>query len=130
LHHRRRVCHAAGQPEGNDVDAGDTVPTVLSEQRVCKVVHKKVTLAATRMAMPNMADRNDEPVDGWMEEMFHHCSRCARSMRRHSTLVSVKNIYLFLLFFDHVDLNTPTYNFVGYLKIKGLALYMFEVVEQ
>jgi hypothetical protein len=124
------VCCTASRPEGNGVDAGDTVPSMPSEQRVRKVVLKKVALAATRMVTWNTADRNDEPVDGWMEEMFHHCSEVCKEYAKTFYLGKRENIYLFLLFFDHVDLNNPTYSFVGYLKIKGVALYMFVVVEQ
>jgi 15-cis-phytoene synthase len=49
-----------------------------SEQRVRKVVLKKVALTATRMVTWNTVDGNDEPVDGWMEEMFHHCSEVCK----------------------------------------------------
>jgi hypothetical protein len=51
-------------------------------------------------------------------------------MPRHSNLVSEKDTHLFLLFFDLVVLNAPTYSFEGYLENKGLALDMFVEVER
>jgi hypothetical protein len=66
---------------------------------------------------------------GWMRRSIAS-ARCARSTPRHSNLVSEKDTHLFLLFFDPVDLNTPTYSFEGYLENKGSALDMLMVVER
>jgi hypothetical protein len=85
------VCHAADRPEGNGIDAGDAVLTVPSEQRVHKVVLKKVVLTTTRMA----AQKTGMMV-GW-----RRCSiTAARCTRKTFYLGKRENIYLFLLFFQ------------------------------
>jgi 15-cis-phytoene synthase len=102
---------------------GDAVPAVPSEQRVREVVLKQAVLAAAR---PRTEARNSA---GGMDAAFHRCGEVCREYARHSTLVSQKDT-VHICFYFPVDLNTPTYSFDSYLKIKGLTLYMFMVVEE